>query len=265
MYGKFFESTFTGSMYGSGPAVFAIWAYVLANQRNGSIELNPRMLASIIGMAEDEARATIAKLCDPDPESRNKEHEGRRLVREGEYLYTVTGYPIYSKILNESDRREYFKLKKRESRARVKEERQKSKTVKDMSTMSNMSTHSDASSDASVSNGSTHSHPSSDSGDVAEIVAYYVAQRPKKRPGASERAKVAARLKEFSVAELKEAIDGCLADPFVNEAGKVFDGLELIMRSSAKVEQYRTKPQHREHAGNAPYSQGISVPYDPRS
>lgn len=144
MYGKLFESTFTGSMVGSGAATFAVWAYVLAHQRNGSVELNATIIGTVIGMAPGDVAATIDGLCAPDPRSRNKAHDGRRLIQEGEYLYTVTGYPAYSKIQDENARREYFKVKKRESRARVKE----SKTVKDKSTKSNVSTHSEADSDA---------------------------------------------------------------------------------------------------------------------
>lgn len=95
---------------------------------------------------------------------------------------------------------------------------------------------------------------------VEDVVAYYVSKRPKRRPGLKERAKVEQRLKEgFTVEQLKEAIDGCLARPFTNDAGKTFDGLELICRDSAKVEQFRAAPKTaipKPH--ETPYGQGVS-------
>lgn len=256
MYGKLFESTFSGSMVGSGSDTFAVWAYVLAHQRGGTVELNPVIIGAIIGMEPEKAEKTIEALCAPDPRSRNKEHEGRRLIREGQFLYTVTGYPIYSKILNEADRREYFKIKKRESRARVKE----STPVKDKSTKVNASTHSDADLEASVSKKSTSSHPSPNgSGAVEEVVAHYVSRRPKRRPGNKERACIEARFKEgMSVSDLKEAIDGALKAPFTNEQGKVFDSLELIVRNSAKVNQYRAMLEAPPPKEQRPYGQGVS-------
>jgi len=243
VYGKLFESTFTGSMVGSGSDVFAVWSYVLANQRKGIIELNPKILATVIGMSEESAAATIAKLCEPDPRSRNKAHEGRRMIREGEYQYIVTGYPIYSKIMSEDERKEYNRVKKQESRAR-----QKSTDVIDRSTKSRMSAHTDA--DASSDADAKPSTTSSPSAPVEEVVSHYRTKRPRTRPGAKERALITSRLKEgFTVPELKEAIDGCLARPFTNDAGKTFDSLELIVRNSAKVNQYRSQVAASDDAG----------------
>jgi hypothetical protein len=41
MYGKIFEQTFTGSMFGKSPLTFAVWAYVIANTKpDHRVELN---------------------------------------------------------------------------------------------------------------------------------------------------------------------------------------------------------------------------------
>lgn len=119
MYGKFFASAFTGSMFGSGPEVFSTWAYVIANTRRDShVELNIRLMAVAIGCSEDSVKKAIAFLCNPDPGSRSKELEGKRLLKVGEYLYEVVNHQKYREIRNEDDRREYFRQKKAESRAR---------------------------------------------------------------------------------------------------------------------------------------------------
>ena len=117
MYGKHYESMYDGSMYGAGLNVFAVWGYVISHAREGRIELLPRKLADTLGGTVDEIKAALEFLCAPDPESRNKEHEGRRLVLEGEFQYFMPSWEIYQRMMNEADRREYNRLAKRRERA----------------------------------------------------------------------------------------------------------------------------------------------------
>ena len=128
MFGKFFASAFTGSMFGAGPDVFAVWGYVIANTHDSQIELNPQMLAAVIGTTPERIAAAIAFLCSPDERSRSKNEQGRRLVREGEYAYRVPNFAAYRAIKNEDDRRAYNRAKKAEQRQR---DRAKKPHVKD--------------------------------------------------------------------------------------------------------------------------------------
>lgn len=135
MYGKFFASTFTGSMCGAGPAVFAVWGYVIANTVDSQVELNPKFLASVIGAPEAAIAQAIKELCEPDPLSRNPTNEGRRLEREGQFQYRVTSHAIY-RALNSTDQlREYNRQKQREFRQKKRDKQdrqtQKSLTVKE--------------------------------------------------------------------------------------------------------------------------------------
>jgi hypothetical protein len=120
VYGKHFSSTYTGSMFGAGPTVFAVWGYVIANTREGTIELNPKLLASIIGTTEVNIKKAIQYLAKPDLHSRSKKENGRRLIREGEFMYRVPTYFDYRGLQDENQRREYLRVKKAESRARIK-------------------------------------------------------------------------------------------------------------------------------------------------
>ena len=117
MYGKSFESMYDGSMVGAGVNVFAVWNYVIAKTRRGVIELNPRLLAFILGGTEKEIRGGIEFLCSPDPESRSKVDNGCRLVKDGEFQYRVVNWETYNGIRNEVDRREYNRVKQAEYRA----------------------------------------------------------------------------------------------------------------------------------------------------
>jgi hypothetical protein len=118
MYGKFFSSTFTGSMLGAGADVFAVWGYVIANTVQSQVELNPQLLAPLIGMSVAAAEQAIAFLCAPDPKSRSPLEEGRRLVREGQFAYRVPNSETYRAVRNEEERREYNRLKQSEHRLR---------------------------------------------------------------------------------------------------------------------------------------------------
>lgn len=106
-WGKLFESLFTGSMVGSGPLVFAVWAYVIGNARPpGVVELNPKLMGAILGCPPADVSAAIETLCSPDPESRTKDHEGRRLLREGQFQFAVVNWAKYQSIRNDEARRE---------------------------------------------------------------------------------------------------------------------------------------------------------------
>ncbi len=116
MFGKHFESMYEGSMYGAGVAVFAVWGYVIAKTRASRIELNPRKLADTLGGTENEIAEAIEWLMHPDPNSRHKSHDGRRLVKQGQFEYFVPSWEDYRKIKNEEARREYNRVKQSEHR-----------------------------------------------------------------------------------------------------------------------------------------------------
>lgn len=94
MWGKHYGSMYEGSMVGSGSAVFAVWGYVISKMAadaevGAQVDLNPALLAFVIGEDEPVIEAAITKLCEPDPKSRTAEKEGRRLVRLGQFAYQV--------------------------------------------------------------------------------------------------------------------------------------------------------------------------------
>lgn len=108
-------------MLGAGADVFAVWGYVIAHAVNSAVELNPNLLAFILGMELKNVEVAIEYLCQPDSKSRNKAQEGRRLVRSGEYLYEVTTHNIYRKIQNPDEKREADRNRQRKHRAEDRE------------------------------------------------------------------------------------------------------------------------------------------------
>ena len=117
MYGKLFSQTFSGSMVGKGSTVFAIWAYVVAHTKPpGIVELNPVLIAAQIGTTAADVESAIEYLCAADPNSRTPDHEGRRMIREGQFQYSVPNYMRYRGLRNEEERREQDRERKRRSR-----------------------------------------------------------------------------------------------------------------------------------------------------
>jgi hypothetical protein len=108
MYGPAFSSMFTGSMYGSGAAVFAVWTYAFSNcDPEGVVDLNPKMLAGILGEPVEVVTDALAFLQQPDPESRSEEMDGVRLFREGQFQYRVVNYRHYQELLKREAKRMY--------------------------------------------------------------------------------------------------------------------------------------------------------------
>lgn len=121
MYGKHFESMYDGSMYGAGIAVFAVWGYAISHTRKSRVELNPRKLADTLGGKIEEIEQAISFLRKPDPESRFKEHEGRRMIKEGEFQYFLPSWESHQAIRNADDRREYNRIKQKQRRIKLRD------------------------------------------------------------------------------------------------------------------------------------------------
>ena len=110
MFGKLFASMFTGSMMGAGPTKFAVMSYVIGNAVPDKtvgmqVEINPRLVAAMIGTTEKDVQEAIDFLTAPDPKSRSKEDGGARLVQIGQFDYRVVNGLKYQAIRNREERR----------------------------------------------------------------------------------------------------------------------------------------------------------------
>jgi hypothetical protein len=110
VYGKIFASMYEGSMVGSGPVVFSVWGYCIAKaDTDGTVLLNPALLAPVIGTSRTEIERAIEFLESPDEHSKNPDHEGRRLLRQTGHLYFVVSHAVYREMKSNEDRREYMR------------------------------------------------------------------------------------------------------------------------------------------------------------
>lgn len=104
-WAKIHESMFEGSMFGKNALVQAVWIYciVKASRRDALVELNPEKLASQFDSTKDAVREAIDFLCSPDPDSRTKTEEGRRLIRLDEYTYKVVNLDRYQSMRQDAE------------------------------------------------------------------------------------------------------------------------------------------------------------------
>ena len=127
MYGKHFESMYTGSMVGIGAIPFAVWGYVISHQRppRFEVELNPIILATIIGEEAGDIEKAIAMFCEPDLKSRTEEMQGRKLERLGPFLFRVVNGARYDAIRSNEERKAYWREQKQKARDAEKDENPK--------------------------------------------------------------------------------------------------------------------------------------------
>ena len=110
-YGKIYDSIINSSIMDEGPLVTAVWSLIIANKnRHGVTSLTPRALAKAWRMDTDEGRAQIEKAWDvlssPDPNSSNKDQEGRRIIPLEDGRWAVVSHWKYQERDTVADRHE---------------------------------------------------------------------------------------------------------------------------------------------------------------
>lgn len=130
MYGKHFASMYEGSMIGKGSCFFAVWGYVISHfvpdrEMGGQVELNPKLIAFVLGEDPAKVEEVIEDMCSPDNASRSKDRQGRKLVKIGEYAYQVVNGERYRAIRDEERRRE----QNREAQQKFRKKNEKKETA----------------------------------------------------------------------------------------------------------------------------------------
>lgn len=108
-------------MRGKGSAFFAVWGYVISHmvpdrEVGTQVELNPEIVAFLIGEQQPVIESVIAEMCRPDPKSRSTEKDGRKLIKVGSYSYQVVNGAKYRAIRDQATRREQNRLAQQKHR-----------------------------------------------------------------------------------------------------------------------------------------------------
>jgi hypothetical protein len=119
-YTKLFGSILTSSVWQEPAHVRLVWITFLALcNKDGLIEAAVPGIAHVARVSLPEAEEAIKVLESPDEYSRNHEHDGRRIIKV-DGGWKVLNFDNYRNKLSEADRREYFRRKQAEYRAKHK-------------------------------------------------------------------------------------------------------------------------------------------------
>jgi hypothetical protein len=121
MYAKLFAQVVASSLTQNETIdVRGVFFMLLAvADREGHVAGVDASIARIINVPMEVFGRALERLMQPDPESQSQMLEGRRVVRlEGKTGLWIVNYEKYQGILNDEQRRAYFRQKKAEQRAR---------------------------------------------------------------------------------------------------------------------------------------------------
>jgi len=125
MYGKIFNTLFTGSMRGKGDLQL-VFMYLISNATaDGICDFTPQCISDATGKPLDLIHACIEELQTPDEMSRTRTDNGRRiaLLDDGRtWGWRIINYDMYRKIGSGDDLRTAERLRKREYRDKKKRE-----------------------------------------------------------------------------------------------------------------------------------------------
>jgi hypothetical protein len=120
-FSKIFSTMWGGSLYGHFEASAVFMVLLSLCDRDGTIDMTPEAIAGHTGWPLDLIRTGIAELAAPDPRSRTKGHEGRRILPLDEHRdwgWRITNYQKYRDEMRSAERREYLRQAKQAERAK---------------------------------------------------------------------------------------------------------------------------------------------------
>ena len=120
-YTKLFNSLVTSTIWSEDDRTRIVWITMLAlADKNGEVQGSIPGLARIAGVPVDDCRAAVAKFLAPDPDSRTKDDEGRR-IEEVDGGWHLLNHQKYRDMATDEHRKSQAAI--RQKRAREKRSR----------------------------------------------------------------------------------------------------------------------------------------------
>lgn len=120
-YTKLFSSIVSSTVWCEDDKTFRVWIWMLASaDTEGNVEGSIPALARITNYSIPEVEASIARLTAPDPYSRTKDHEGRR-IEEIPGGWRILNFPRYREQTQgkEGSRAPYFRSYRRRAKEKA--------------------------------------------------------------------------------------------------------------------------------------------------
>lgn len=236
-FSKLFSDIIHSTVWREEMHVKVVWVTMLAMaDRHGQVMASVPGLADAAKVTLDQCLDALEKFQKPDEYSRTKDYEGRRVVEiDGGWLLLN-----YEKFRDRKDDEEQ-RIKTRE---RVRRHREKAKGVTENVTVTHGN---DIQIQIQIADTEKEKRISSANADVETVFEYWKLQCSHPRTVLDNKRKrlIEARLKTFTVGDLKDAIDGCKRSPWhqgQNPARKIYDAIGLIFRDNEKVEEFIKMP-----------------------
>lgn len=123
VYVKLFSRIVTSSLWCEDSDTRVVWVTMLALANEyGEVAASIPGLARAANVPREKCESALNKFLAPDPDSRTKDHEGRRLetIDGG---WHILNYELYRRMMSLEERREYKRLKEAERRQKLKDVR----------------------------------------------------------------------------------------------------------------------------------------------
>lgn len=119
-YTKLFNSIVTSTIWSEDDSTRIVWITMLAiSDKDGEVQGSIPGLARIAGVSVDSCRAAITKFLSPDPDSRTKDDEGRR-IEEIEGGWHLLNHRKYREMATSADRTEKAAIRQSRFREKLK-------------------------------------------------------------------------------------------------------------------------------------------------
>ena len=149
---KLFSSITRSSIWLEDDQTLRVWVTMLAlADRSGYVGASVGGLAALARVPREKTEQALSKFCAPDPDSRSKEFEGRR-IEVADRGWNILNYQRFRDMRDEEARKEYERNRKREQRAKsVPDGPAMSRTVHRRPRMSLVSANADSEADSEAS------------------------------------------------------------------------------------------------------------------
>jgi hypothetical protein len=122
MFTKIFASMYDGTLATNGPweALVTFQQLLILCDKDGIVDMTPQAISRRTTIPLEIVNRGIAELEKPDPDSRRKDAEGRRIVRiapDRTWGWEIVNYAYYRSLRNAEERREYMRDYMRDARA----------------------------------------------------------------------------------------------------------------------------------------------------
>jgi hypothetical protein len=242
MYVKLFDRMIKSSVWDESATTRIAWVtMLLLSDQDGTVYGTPTALARSANLTVEQMTTALEIFQNPDACSTSTGDDGRRVLQIAPNQWHVVNYSKYREMADASVQREQTRIRVQNYRKR-KDVTPGNVTVTPVTVGNGQKRQAEAEAEANLSD-PADPHPSKDGHDAMDVFAHWqkVHGYAKAKLDDKRRAMINRILRKYTVADCCKAIDGCAKSSYhmgENPAGKKYNGIDLILRDGAHVDQF---------------------------